>query len=62
MKNVRKLTVLALIVSCASCSTTKHTQVQPDVSSKSYKLPAIHMEMHKQLLEQQKYRMLYEEI
>lgn len=62
MKIVIKLAVFALLVSCASCSTTKQTQVQPTEISKSYKLPAIHMEMHRQLLEQQKNRMPYEEI
>lgn len=59
MKNERKLAALAvlLVISCASCSTSKHMQSQPVESKKSYRLPEAHKEMHRQLLlEQQKCR------
>lgn len=55
MKKVIKLVLLAIVLCCTACSTTR--QAQAEISeTPSYKLPACHHAIHqKMLLEQKRY-------
>lgn len=56
--NVVKAVALVAILVCSACTTTKEVQAI-EQTKPSYRLPAIHMEVHKRMLEDQQKRIIH---